>query len=62
MFGFIWKIRAAYRFRQCMGGWGYLDLRLAWRTADVCYDVMIESGDYTNPADAIDEELSCWDE
>jgi len=58
----IWKLRAARWFRSRMGGWSYLDLRLAWRTADVCYDAMIDDGDYVSPEDAIDEELSCWND
>lgn len=53
MADFIWRVRAALEFARRMGpGW----YGQAWGVAGA----LVENRDDQTPAEAVEEELSCW--
>lgn len=58
-----WIARAAWYMRRLFGWWSPRDLHHAWYIASVCWDSEIEfDGVPGCPYDAIDEEISCWND
>jgi hypothetical protein len=61
---FIWRVRCAYHFGRRLG-WGWVThwWGLAGTSLESEQDTRRRYGDaLPSPADAVDEELSCWSE
>ena len=62
---FIWILRAALHMRKIMGWWKPKDLAFCWKTGAVIFGNYEYDGrldEIGDPAEEIDEELSCWSE
>lgn len=60
---FIWILRAALHMRKICGYWSPRNLQFCWETGATIYDNYEYEGrisDIGEPAEEINEELSCW--
>lgn len=62
MYRLWWQLRAAWYLSRLICDWYRPEWKFCWEIASVCFEAELEAGDAGCPYEAIDEELSNWDE